>query len=63
MAGPDVYALEATEGKGSVTVVVEPTGEVEVTPVPAVQGWRSQLQDGVLTVTTKVVVLAVCYAL
>lgn len=48
----------ATDGSGNVTVVVEPTGAVEVTPVPAVHGCRRQLQAGVLMVTTKVVVTA-----
>ena len=39
------------------TVVVEPTAAFEVVPVPLSQGWRAQLQAGVLTVTVKATVI------
>ena len=38
IAGLDAYAFAFTEGKGSVTVVVEPTAAFYVTPVPLSQG-------------------------
>ena len=59
IAGLDVYALELTDGKGSVTVVVDPTAALYVTPVPLSHGYNAQLQAGVLTVTVKLTVTAV----
>ncbi len=38
IAGLEVYAPELTEGRGSVTDVVEPTAASEVEPVPLSQG-------------------------
>jgi len=63
IAGLDVYALALTEGRGSVTVVVEPTAALYVTPVPLSQGCKAQLQAGVLTVAVKATVTAVWYEL
>lgn len=57
MAGLEVYAPELTEGRASVTVVVEPTGALEVTPVPLSQACRLQLQAGVATVAVKATVI------
>ena len=57
IAGLEVYAPELTEGKGNVTVVVEPTAALWVTPVPLSQGCKAQLQAGVVTVAVKLTVM------
>ena len=57
IAGLEVYAFEETEGRGRVTVVVDPTAALDVTPVPLSQGCRAQLQAGVFTVTEKLTVI------
>lgn len=60
MAGLEVYALAFTEGRLRVKGVVEPTAAVPVAVEPLSHGYRLQLQAGVVTVTTKVVVTDDC---
>lgn len=59
IAGLDVYAPEFTAGRGSVTVVVEPTAALDVVPVPSSQACKAHAQEGVATVTVKLTVMEV----
>ena len=50
--------MALTLAAGRLTFVVDPTGAVDVTPVPASQVYRLQLHAGVLTVTVNETVTA-----
>ena len=58
--GLEVYAPELTAGRGSVTVVVEPTAALDVVPVPLSQVCNAHVHEGVATVTVKATVTEDC---
>ena len=46
-------AAVSTDGNGNVWAVVEATGAVTVSEVPALQGWSEHTQTAAVTVTVK----------